>query len=132
MRHRNRMSPAPVARCGGPERFEIELTDTSENIETHSPQQGQKSIPHPIPASDDQFTPAPPLARATRPPSYRQLIDELLGYSLWISAPDVEFLGSIRWTSGLSSQQISELMEIVEAFAMGKPRLSASPFVTKR
>jgi hypothetical protein len=131
MRHRNRKSPAPMGRCGTPERYEIELTDTSENKETHSPQQGQKLIPHPIPASDDQFTPAPPLAQVTRSPSYRQLIDELLSYSPWISAADVKFLESIRWNSRLNLQQISELTEIVDAFAIGEPRPAPFPTATK-
>jgi hypothetical protein len=60
--------------------------------------------------------------RATRPNSYRQLIIELLDYSLWISPADVELLRSIRWSSRLSSQEISELAGVVEAFATGKPR----------
>jgi hypothetical protein len=124
MRHRNRTNPAPRGRCRALERFEIEFTDTSKNRETRSRLQDQKSIPYPIPT--------PHLAQAASPTSCRQLIVELLGYSPWISAPDVEFLRSIRWTSRLSSQQISELLEIVEAFAMGKPRLSPSPIVTKR
>jgi hypothetical protein len=132
MRHRNRRSPAPVGRCRALGRSGIEFTGTSENRETRPHLQDQESIPHPIPTSDSLFTAASPLARATRPNSNRQLIVELLDYSLWISAADVEFLRSIRWSSRLSSQQMSELTEIVDAFAIGKPRTTLPPFATKR
>jgi hypothetical protein len=123
MRHRNRTSPAPRERCRALERFEIEFTGTSENRETRSRLQDQTSVPDPIPTQH--------LAEATSPISYHQLIDEVLAYSPWISAADVEFLESIRWSSRLNLQQISELTEIVNAFAIGEPRPAPFPTTTK-